>query len=82
MCRVLRVCVCVCVCVCVRVVFLGLVFGCWLWMDDILLHLNNPGMMIPLQRPTNNGFPVEMLLLPRAGFFLLARGLPIGPGCS
>ena len=28
-----------------------------LWMDAILHHLRNPGMMIPLQTPTSNGFP-------------------------
>ena len=27
-----------------------------LWMDKILDHLRNPGMMIQLQIPTNNGF--------------------------
>ena len=28
-----------------------------LWMDEILHYLRNPGMMIPLQISTNNGFP-------------------------
>ena len=28
-----------------------------LWMDKILHHLRIPGMMIPPQIPTNNGFP-------------------------
>ena len=28
-----------------------------LWVDEILHHLRNPGMMIPRQIPTNNGFP-------------------------
>ena len=28
-----------------------------LWMDEILHHLRNPGMMILLQIPTSNGFP-------------------------
>ena len=28
-----------------------------LWMDEILHHLTNPGIMIPLQIPTNSGFP-------------------------
>ena len=37
---------------------LGLVcFGVVLWMDEILHHLRQPGMMIPLQIPANNGFP-------------------------
>ena len=28
-----------------------------LWMDDILQHIRFPGMMIPMQIPTNSGFP-------------------------
>ena len=28
-----------------------------LWMDEILHHLRNPGMMIPLYIPMNHGFP-------------------------
>ena len=32
-------------------------FSSILWMDEILHHLRNPGMMIPLSILTNNGFP-------------------------
>ena len=28
-----------------------------LWMDEILHHPRDPGMIIPLQIPANNGFP-------------------------
>ena len=31
--------------------------GHLLWMDEILYHLRNPGMMIPLKLATNIGFP-------------------------
>ena len=29
-----------------------------LWMNEILQRLRSPGMKIPLQMPTNNGFPM------------------------